>query len=432
MLFLSFEMYISNRKTMKRIATSLICPLIGALLLTSCLSNDDEIVKSSEVALLSFGIKDIKTVHTIKTDEGKDSTYTTMMSGSTVTFTIDQNRHLVYNADSIAYGTNVKKVLVKVTADGYVYYLKKDGALGSVEDSIDFTSPVTFRVKSYDEQYIRDYRVSINVHQVDPKVTIWTQLENANFPELVEQKAFVKDGNLSVTGVDANGAYQTASASTADATIWTTTACSGIEGTGLSIFLIENTFYLKTTAGLYRSEDAVAWSVAEDMPGGLHTLPEGVMSNGVALFSEPLSTNEEIIRSIFVATPETADTCAQVWTKLSTETEWKEIGASGNNVYGCPNLEDLAVIQYADKLYAFGGKSVGNRKSPLEAFGDCYESRDHGVTWKGREKVYEKAFSLPEIFKGRTETFSTATDGEYVWVMWSNGEVWRGRWNGIE
>ena len=415
-------------KAMKRIAIGLLCPLIGALLLTSCLGNDDETVKSSEVALLTFGIQDLKTTHTIKTDEGTDSTYTTVMSGSTVTFTIDQTNRLVYNSDSIAYGTNVEKVLVKVTADGYVYYLKQDGELGSVEDSINFTSPVTFRVKSYDEQYTRDYLVSINVHQVDPKKTVWQEIKNADFPDslFTEQKAFIKDNSLYVLAVDTNGVYQAASADIADGATWTTTECSGVEGAGLAALLIEDAFYLKTDAGLYRSDDAIAWSAADDFPG-MSALAEEAKSNGIAFFAEPLSTNDKITRSVFVATPETADTCAQVWTKLSTEAEWKEIGASGDNVYGCPNLENLAVIRYADKLYAFGGKSVGDCKEPLEAFSACYESRDHGVTWK----VNEEALSLPEAFKGREESFSTATDGEYVWVMWSGGEVWRGRWNGI-
>ena len=133
-----------------------------------------------------------------------------------------------------------------------------------------------------------------------------------------------------------------------------------------------------------------------------------------------------------MTTPETADTSALVWTKLSTQPQWIEIGTNGNRIYSCPNLENLAVIQYADKMYAFGGKSIGNKKIPIEAFSDCYESRDNGVTWKSGNKRYEASFSLPETFKNRNETFSTATDGEYVWVMWSNGEVWRGRWNGIK
>ena len=78
-------------------------------------------------------------------------------------------------------------------------------------------------------------------------------------------------------------------------------------------------------------------------------------------------------------------------------------------------------------MYAFGGKSTGNRKLPLEPFSACYESRDNGVTWRERDE----AFSI-QRFCGRKETFSTVvTDDQYVWIMWSkSGEVWKGTWYG--
>ena len=72
---------------------------------------------------------------------------------------------------------------------------------------------------------------------------------------------------------------------------------------------------------------------------------------------------------------------------------------------------------------------MGARKVKLAPFGACYESRDNGVTWKEREG----SFGLPKEVKGRSEdSFSAVTDGEYVWMVWSSGEVWRGRWNGIK
>lgn len=412
---------------MRRIAISLVCPLIGALLMTSCLGGDDDVVPSSNVALLSFSIKDLKTKHTITKADGTDSTYTTVMSGSAINFTIDQALNMVYNSDSIAYRTDVSRVLVSVKGDGGICYLKPDGEFGSVEDSIDFTQPVVFRVTSYDERFKRDYKVSINVHQVDPKKTTWKKVANTNFPALDKQKAFVKEDHLYVIGSDADGAYYTASTELTDGTSWVITACSGIEGTGLSVLCIGDSIYLNTDAGTYCSEDAITWTAVGE-ESGLVALPGEGMSHGVAWFNQPLSTNENIVRSIFVATSEGTDTCAQVWTKLSTESEWIEIGSNGNNVYACPNLENLAVIQYADKMYAFGGKSMGKRKVSLGAFSACYESRDNGVTWK----VNENALCLPKEFEGRDEAFSTAADEEYVWVMWSNGEVWRGRWNGIK
>lgn len=418
---------------MKRIAISLVCPLIGALLMTSCLDGDDTVL-SSDVALLSFEIKDLKTKRTILKDDGTDSTYTTIVSGATVEFVIDQTARLVYNTDSLDYGTDVTGVLVDVMASGGVYYLKPDGEAGGVSDSIDFTHPVTFRVTSYDKQFERDYVVSINVHQVDPKKTIWKQVDGANFPILNNQKAFVKGDSLYVIGTGVDGVFLTASAALDDCGDWTTATCIGVEGEGISVLLMDEFFYLKTDAGLYRSKDAISW-VTVDEAAEIEDLPGEGMDNGVAWFRHPLKTNEHIIRDIFVSTSEATDTCAQVWTKLSSDNQWVEVVPKGSNIYGCPNLENLTVIHYADKMYAFGGKSMGDRKEPLEALSACYESRDNGRTWK----VNQEAFCLPKEFVGREEAFSAATDGEYVWVMWSKsgaekeyGEVWCGRWNGIK
>jgi hypothetical protein len=411
---------------MKKIATSLVCPLVGALLMTSCLGGEDATELSSNVALLSFSIGDLKTTHIIKKADGTDSTYTTQISGSAIEFTIDQIKHLVYNTDSLAYNTNVKRVLVNVKADGGIYYLKPDGTAGSVEDSIDFTTPVTFCVTSYDGQFKRDYVASINVHQVDPEKTEWYKVEGTNLPTLDRLRVFVKDDCLYVVGA-ADGAYYTASATLTDYTNWATTECSGIEGKWIAALLVDEVFYLKTDVGLYCSEDAVTWTEAGN-EAEVNALPGEGISHGVAWFCQPLKTNDGIVRTTFIATPEVVDTCAQVWLKLSTEESWTEVEPKGTNVYGCPNLENLAVIQYADKMYAFGGKSIGNRKVPLRAFSGCYESRDNGVTWK----VNDTAFSLPKEFEARSEAFTTTTDGEYVWVIWSNGEVWRGRWNGIK
>ena len=72
----------------------------------------------------------------------------------------------------------------------------------------------------------------------------------------------------------------------------------------------------------------------------------------------------------------------------------------------------------------YKGGAFGKKYVPFSA---CFESLDHGVTWKPTSK----GFSLNKEFKGRTDSFSAATDGEFVWVMWGDGDVWSGRWNGL-
>lgn len=451
---------------MKKIIIALLCPLFVGISLTSCLPEAEETELTSTVALLSFGINDLKTRHTITLSNGKDSTYTTIMAASGIRFTIDHQQGEVYNSDSIAYGTNVTRVITKISADGYVYYYKDGEKTGyNAEDSIDFTNPVKFTVVSYDERFSRDYLISINVHKVDGEKTHWEYLEDADFePNLyAEQQAIIKDGQLYVLGKNSKGEGYTTSTAIADGRHWSKPApWTGIEGNAdcSSIILHNGSFYLLAEGVLYSSEDGIAWqktnvegltcllgATSETNPiawgligdtfassadmstwetNGQNT--ESGMDKRIAAFSHPLRTNGDIHRSIIIGTgSQSTDTCVQVWSKLSTEEKWTEIVPAGTNTYGCPNLEGLAVVRCHDRMYAFGGKSIGNRQAPIEAFSACYESRDNGVTWR----VRDDGFTMHPSFAGSTDTFSAvADDKQRVWVIWStSGKVWRATWS---
>ena len=448
---------------MKKIAISLICALVVSMTCVSCLPEGEETELTSTVALLSFSINDLKTQHTITLENGKDSTYTTVMATSKLKFTIDHANGLVYNSDSIAYGTNVTKVLASIGADGYVSYYKDGEKVGySEEDSIDFTYPVKFVITSYDEQYSREYLISVLKHQVDPKVTHWQKIEGATFPKIfTEQKAVVKGEQLFVFGTDKSGRGYTTSTAVNDGVQWVTTEWNGLSHKAdcASVILLGETFYMLGEGILYQSLDAINWEMAptgnkfssllavtaDDVVWGVSNdtlvssldmatwgndgqLVSDALGRCAGAFSEPLRTNQYINRTLFVVTSTLpGDTCAQVWSKLSTESEWTQVKPVGTNIYGCPNLENLAVISYRGKMYAFGGKSMGDRKLPLEPFSACYESRDNGVTWRERDE----AFSIQQ-FSGYKGTFSTVvTNDQYVWIMWSkSGEVWKGTWYG--
>lgn len=455
---------------MKKITISFLCPLFVGLFFTSCLPEGEETELSSTVALLTFGINDLKTQHTITLESGEDSTYTTLMKASLIPFTIDQERGLVYNSDSIAYGTNLTHVTTKISADGYVYYYKDGEKTGyNEEDSIDFTDPVRFTIVSHDNNFSRDYLISINAHKIDPKKTDWRILSGTNFPAslFAEQKSIIKDDAVYVFGHNAEGICYTTWTDINDGIVWSTpTEWTGIEGNPncLSACLFGGSFYALSDNCLYTSYDGIVWeAVSTNIPLSnllAVTAEERPMAWGISegryvsstnmtdweengqtidlapesrisYFSQPLRTNKNINRTLFIgSSPLSTDTCAKVWSKLSTEANWVEVKPVGTNIYGCPNLENLTVINYRDKMYAFGGKSIGVRHIPLKAFSACYESRDNGVTWK----VRNSAFSLPENFAGNEDTFSTIVDQHNrVWIIWStSGEVWQGMWSGIE
>ena len=448
---------------MKRTVISLICPIIIGLFFTSCLRDSDETVPTSTVAITSFSISDLKTQYTTVTNDGEDSTYTVIQKTSLLPFTIDHYLGQIYNEDSIAYGTDVTRVLVKISADGNMYYHKGEEKVAyNKEDSIDFTDPVKFTVVSNDGDYSRDYLISINVHKVDPKKTEWKQLTGANFPAglFCEQKAVIRDQQIYVLGCDENGKYYTTSTTTDNGMIWSEPEqWTGVEEGAdcSSITLFDGMFHVLVGNTLYRSGDGVAWEAtaaqgidcllavtseeqpvawgvmdgkfaySEDMLAWTSLEQAAGMNKGIAYISKPLNTNPYIYRTVIIGTSEVAtDTCAKVWSKLSTEKEWAEVKPDYDNPYTCPNLENLAVISYHNRMYAFGGQSVGLREVPLEAFEACYESRDNGVTWR----VRDEAFKLSEEFVGRDEHFSTVVDDkDRVWILWSqSGEVWRASW----
>ena len=452
---------------MKRTVISLICPIIIGLFFTSCLPEAEETELTSTVALISFGINDLKTRHTITLDNGKDSTYTTIMDASSIPFTIDHANGLVYNASPIAYGTDVTHVVTTLEADGYVYYYKDGEKTGySAADSINFTEPVKFTIVSNDEKFSRDYLITINVYKTDPYETHWEQLEEATLPvELsTNLKAIIKEQQMFLFGQDNTGAYYTTWTSVEDNTQWAAPVTwNGIEANAdyTSIMLFENDFYVLVGDTLYHSNDGANWeatatnniscllaATSENSPTvwsikdntfaystdmlewNTHDqMAKNGIDRRIAYFNEALLTNPNIQRTIVIGTNEqSTDTCVQVWSKLSTEKEWTEVIPVGNNPYGCPNLENLAVISYRDKMYAFGGRSKGDRFAPIEAFGACYESRDNGVTWR----VRDNALNLAKEFVGRDSNFTTAVDDQNrVWMIWgTSGEVWRGTWSG--
>ena len=141
---------------------SKILSLAIILLLSSCMK-DSEYDYSSGTAILSFSIGNFEVIYNDVDHLGVDTLVTRKESGSNHKFTIDQKKFLVFNHDSLPYGSVVDKMLTSVSSDGLTYYRKKYSdntfvdTLWTSSDSIDFREPVIFFVKSTDGKYIREY-----------------------------------------------------------------------------------------------------------------------------------------------------------------------------------------------------------------------------------------------------------------------------------
>ena len=335
--------------------------LAGALVLTSCLGDDDEVEYSSSCSLLTFSLSDFTYKKTITLASDSDSTYTVTAVVSHVEFTVDQTKRLVYNTDSVGFGLPLTAVPVKCTADGKITY-KKEGEEVSFSsgDTLDVTQPLVFTVTSLDKKYSRDYTITVNAYKADPKATVWTK--SAQKPDL---------------------------------------------------------------NALLAEQNALAEAFVAQHP-----------ADYAYAFAYPLKTNSSITRYVCVSyddpsEPENpSDTLANVWTRLSTEEKWTEIVPTRDNPYGCPLLKNLCVVRYGGDLYAFGGRSVGNRHTPSEPFGAMYVSIDHGITWR---TSYTGKLTLPEELLGYEGTFRAAVDDEdFLWIVLEDGTAWKGRMNSLK
>lgn len=110
-----------------------------------------------------------------------------------VFFSIDLAKGLIYNADSLPYGTDVTKLIPVIsTMDGASLLeltVKRSGGSDTVydyltnsTDSIDFTNPVALRMISPDGATELNYTVNVNVHKMKPDSLTWSQVDRRELP----------------------------------------------------------------------------------------------------------------------------------------------------------------------------------------------------------------------------------------------------------
>ena len=151
--------------------------VLSVLLICSC-KDDDEVVLSTDCYISSFTLGNVKRQITTVNSAGRDTTYTISYSALYFPMTVNQLDGTIANKDSLPVNSDVKAVLATVESSGTVVYKKvSEGEDAwkaySTSDSIDFTSPLTFRVYSPDYSASRDYTLQVNVHQQDGEVFSW-------------------------------------------------------------------------------------------------------------------------------------------------------------------------------------------------------------------------------------------------------------------
>ncbi|WP_155809222.1 DUF6242 domain-containing protein [Prevotella corporis] len=188
---------------------SLFAILTASLLLTSCMKDeetDKNNVTYGDTAITAFSLGTLNQVcHTIN-KAGGDSIYTTTFKAEAYKFYIDQAQGLIYNPDSLPYGTDIAHVLAKTSAkNGGIVSIKSttDESLKyfSEKDSTDFTNPRTLIVTSRDGKSYRQYKVTVNAHKQQGDVFSWSTMPaSADLEQLDGHKAVAFGGKVFVFG----------------------------------------------------------------------------------------------------------------------------------------------------------------------------------------------------------------------------------------
>ena len=220
-------------------------------------------VTSSTVAINSFYLKaDAKVMKNL------DSVF----------FSIDLNKAIIFNADSLPKGTDISRLLPSVnfassmSAVNLAVLAENGDTIKSVDylrnpnDSIDFSKTVRLKVTSLDKKNSLEYDIKVNVHLQDPDSIGWNKIEEvpmaSRLDNPVAQKTVVKDTTPYSLIKESDGSYSLAVASDIFNDQWEIEATTLNFTPRIESFTASGSefFILSEDDELFSSADAKAWT----------------------------------------------------------------------------------------------------------------------------------------------------------------------------
>lgn len=445
-------------------------------IMTSCLDNDvDQITYTSETSITGFSLGTLHIDRVGKDKNGLDSPYVDTLDCSNYPFTIDQINRTITNKDSLPVGTHIDKVITSITYDAGMLAYKPKGSerdtIWTSTDSIDFTDPVEFKVYAYSGVEGKPYTITINVHKQEPDTISWKKFDNNPFSagNLSEQKAVYANEKVYVFGKNGNGTHiEYSDVANDNPSSWvpvtdnipsnidtySATVCAGyiyfLAGTNKQLYKLDANSNEITSVGTETFEMLIG---GNDIKSELYAVKGGksgiykentwtedadpftLFPTGKPFFSNTTtaSYNSNITSTVALSYNQgtTAnDTTALVFNRMSSDNKWEERIQN----LPLPNLENVTMIYYDGKLYAFGG---GYKE--IKPFSQFYCSTDNGLCWR----PVTECMAFPAEFGTLYTTtyhgnYSCAVTpklengtsrGNFIWIVWEDGSICRGRIN---
>lgn len=390
-------------------------------------------------------------------------------------FTVEErlDTGLVWNKDSILYGTRIDSVVprfVFAATPGAAWLTFPDTLVRLTGyDTLDFTKrPVYLSIRSQDNSTVKTYEIRASVHQVDPDLYTWEQLTPAIYAaDDSEQKVVLLNNEFVM--IVSNG-FELSAHRSADGVTWThIDAVNGLPaGTRVRQIISDGTtLYYGHGNNIYTSTDIQNWTA--------HAVPEEVVTmlvywNGqVWLLTGPEDQYELAFYSDGSVTKSglqpagefpVSDFAAVTFLSASDRRRAMIIGGFAENGHalntrwnleysphihenGGYRMEDfsigrpafksltgISVIDYDEQLLLFGG--VDDQMTYLGR--DILFSEDEGLTWKKADSTKNR---LPDAYQARQKQNAVVRDNNIYLFGGQDGaktysDVYKGRLNSID
>lgn len=380
---------------------------------------------------------------------------------------------LVWNKDSMLFGTSLEKVVprftFKATPGAAFLTLPDTTCVITGYDTLDFTNgPIYLTIRSSDRSTTKTYEIKPLVHQVDPYLYTWTRLNDGIYPADESEQRVLESGSDFVMLVS-NG-FSMRSYRSADGISWSTPS----EATGLpagtrvrQIISDGSTLYYGQDKKIYTSTDAVTWTAHDaaypvvtmlfHWNGRVWALAQNNGAYELAIWQADNLTLTGLQPQGEFPVSDFASVCFQsasgrervmviggfAENGKSLNTRWNLEYSSRISENGGYRMEEfsidrpqftsltgISVISYNGELQLFGGVD-----EKMKYFGrDILISTDEGLTWNPADTTSNQ---LPDVYQARQKQTAIVRDNNiYLFggqdKTTTYSDVYKGRLNSIE
>ncbi|MCH4182097.1 MAG: DUF6242 domain-containing protein [Prevotella sp.] len=457
---------------MKKTLSIFVVMLCAVWMLSSCLSNNDDITYYHDTAITSFSVGTLNSL-VDKMSDGKPDT----VNCAKYKFNIDQISHIISNRDSLPAGLDAKKIVTTISSknSGIVGVLQLD-SLGHEKESSDMKNVVYYQsTDSLDLSVPRHlyvfnsnlsayvvYTLKVNFHKEFADSFPLNHLGvNAGIAALSNLKAVVNGDEMYIFGEDGNS-LKIFSTPITDGKNWTEIPSSSALQAKDYQNVVAGGGYLYFLSGgaVYRSKDARTWDKVGMNPSltslvGASTMQLfGTTATGFMYSGDGGSTwsdqsvdgdveNLLTANMSCVLLPSLTNDNTDLITLVGNDTQgnvsvWNHVAEYSLGAEPQGWSYTAPTVWYQKPSSAVYIKGVMPDKllaaaygSDIEALGSdlkLYNSNDHGLTWHLDSAVTKKLTrTIGTLHKG----FAFTSDkNNNLWIIdQSTGNIWRGRHN---